>query len=114
MTTQLETQVDISELNFDDPTPEENAYQQKLADQIWRQRQSHLYADAESAKGLLSQAYGADTHLQKVQFLRRLGYKGVRVSGYQEPVSLGDAPARNVSAIFKREVRKIRENAKSK
>ena len=106
----LETiSIDYQDLNFDNPTVEDTEMHQRLAGQIELERAAQILCNERDAESLLNEAYAVGTHKQRICWLKKLGYECVHVKGQSRPVPLSEAPARNVSGMYKREIERLRK-----
>jgi hypothetical protein len=110
----LESYAEASDLNFDDPTPEEMAEQQRLADEIYLAEQNEalgIKRDYDYAQRNLTTSTNCKTVYQKANWLEGLGYFHVKVRGESRGISFIEAittdHSRNIHAMFARERSKL-------
>lgn len=99
---------DFTDLNFDDPTPQETARQRGMADRMREQERAESFVVEHDAR-LLRNAQDVRTDYERVEWLKAVGYHNVYVRGGRK-VSLDDALptySPNVYRMFKREVKRL-------
>jgi len=98
---------DLDNLNFDDPTDKETEKQQRAVDE----ELEGFRNEYEFASNYLRQSVNCNTPQDKVNWLKELGYNGIKVSGVSGTVNLDDAERLgykgNVHAMFKREEKRL-------
>ena len=102
--------VDCTDFNFDDPTPQETAWHQCLAQQMQETADAEKLAEENDAR-LLRRAEESVTYEQRVEWLRLTGHTGARINGHKGTIPFDQIPhedRRYVYAMFQRKVGELR------
>lgn len=102
--------IDLSDINFDDPTPEETLQQQRVADEIYfQQHVEQLVAehDLEQARELLGKIFNVGSLKQQRAWLKQARHKMICVKGGMVP--LDQAEGKYVRKMYINVIKDLRK-----